>query len=211
MPPTRGRIAAGSDHTSGTERHGMAIEVLRAADRAAGPWLNGGGVTHEVAGFPAGSGLTDFHWRVSLADVARGGPFSRFPGVDRVITVVEGDGMALTVDGTEHVVAERYRPLAFPGDAETDCRLLGGPLVDFNVMTRRGRASAEVVVTAAPGPVAVPEAAVVLVVCLAGEAVLEAADLRLGRYDAALLTGPAADRLLVDGTAALVTLRPVTG
>ncbi|MER8186746.1 HutD family protein [Kitasatospora sp. NPDC094015] len=187
----------------------MAIEVLRADGRAATRWLNGGGVTREVAGAPAGSGLTDFAWRVSLADVAQGGPFSRFEGVDRVITVVEGAGMALTVDGTEHRIAEPFRPFAFAGEAGTDCRLLAGPVVDFNVMTRRGRASAEVEITDFQRELRVPEGAELLLVCLAGGAALGAADLRLERFDAALLPAGTEDLLRVDGVAALVTLRRV--
>jgi len=184
----------------------MALEVLRASERAATPWLNGGGVTREVAGFPVGSGFADFVWRVSLADVGQGGPFSRFPGVERVITVVEGSGMALTVDGTEHRLAAPYRPFAFPGDADTDCRLLDGPVVDFNVMTRRGRAAATVEIADFQRIVAVPDDAAVLLVCLSGTAALDAADLRLDRFAAVLLTSPGEDLLRVDGVAALVTV-----
>ncbi|MGW4651040.1 HutD/Ves family protein [Kitasatospora sp. NPDC004289] len=183
------------------------VQVLPAGQRAATPWLNGGGITREVAGHPSGAGLADFHWRVSLADVAQGGPFSRFEQVDRVITVVEGAGMALTVDGTEHRIAEPYRPFAFPGDATTDCVLLGGPVVDFNVMTRRGKASAEVEIADFQRDVTVPPGAAVLLVCLAGTAELGSADVSLGRYDAALLTGEGEDRLRVDGVVAVVTLR----
>ncbi|MFB7666784.1 HutD family protein [Kitasatospora sp. NPDC056138] len=184
----------------------MTVQVMRADGRAATPWLNGGGVTREVAGFPTGAGLTEFVWRVSLADVAQGGPFSRFEGVDRIITVVEGAGMALTVSGTEHRIAQPYRPFAFPGEAETGCRLLDGPVVDFNVMTRRGRATAEVEIADFQRAVRVPPSAVVLLVCLAGTAELGSADVRLGRYDAALLDG-GEDLLRVDGVTAVVTIR----
>ncbi|MFB7475996.1 HutD family protein [Kitasatospora sp. NPDC056184] len=181
------------------------VRFLPAAGRPATAWRNGGGVTREVAGDPAGSGPDDFRWRVSLADVASAGPFSAFPGVDRVITVVEGPGMALTVDGTEHLVDAPFRPFAFSGDAATDCRLLGGPLVDFNVMTRRGRATADLVLAEHPGPVDVPVGATVLLVCLSGTATLDGAP--LARYDAALLTAPAAHALRPEGVTAVVTFR----
>lgn len=183
------------------------IQVLRATERPATAWLNGGGVTREVAGFPAGAGLDGFDWRVSLADVASAGPFSPFPGIDRVITLVEGAGMALTVDGTEQLVDAPFRPFAFPGDATTGCRLLGGPVVDFNVMTRRGRVEAAVDLVSAPGPVEAPPAATVLLVCLSGSASLDGTE--LARFDAALLTaaGPYALRP-ADGTTAVVTFRP---
>ncbi|MEV7178064.1 HutD family protein [Kitasatospora sp. NPDC093679] len=184
----------------------MAVEVLRAADRAAVPWLNGGGVTREVAAGPAGAGMTDFAWRVSLADVARGGPFSVFADTDRVITLVEGAGMTLTVAGAEQALTEPFRPFVFPGDAATDCRLEGGPVVDFNVMTRRGRASAQVEIADAPRPVRAPEGGVLLVVCLAGTAALASAGYDLDRYDAVLLHH-GGDLLQVDGAAAVVTIR----
>ncbi|MFB6891274.1 HutD family protein [Kitasatospora sp. NPDC056327] len=181
------------------------VRFLRAADRPATAWRNGGGVTREIAGRPAGAGLDDFRWRVSLADVAAAGPFSAFPGVDRVITLVEGPGMALTVDGTEHVVDVPLRPFAFSGDAATDCRLLGGPLVDFNVMTRRGLATADLVLAELPRPVVVPAGATVLLVCLSGGAALDGTP--LDRYDAALLTAPGVHELHPDGVTAVLTVR----
>ena len=172
------------------------IQVLRAADRVASPWKNGGGVTREVASSP--SGTAEFDWRVSLADVASGGPFSTFEGIDRIISVVRGEGMALTVDGVETVVAERFQPFAFSGDATTDCRLLGGPLVDFNVMTRRGSVSAEV--TFAPERTALT--GTTLAIVLEGTATLDGTE--LGPLDAVLVTGDSA--LDVRGLAAVVTL-----
>ncbi|MFF2662370.1 HutD family protein [Kitasatospora sp. NPDC058032] len=184
------------------------VRFLRAAERPATAWRNGGGVTREVAGEPAAGGPDDFRWRVSLADVATAGPFSAFPGVDRVITVVEGPGMALTVDGTEHLVDAPFRPFAFSGDAATNCRLLGGPLVDFNVMTRRGHATADLVLTERPGPIVVPADATVLLVCLSGTATLDGA--ALARYDAALLTTPATHTLHPEGTTAALTFRSPT-
>ncbi|MCX4689280.1 HutD family protein [Kitasatospora purpeofusca] len=186
------------------------VQLLRAAERPATAWRNGGGVTREVAGYPAGSGLDDFEWRVSLADVGTAGPFSAFAGVDRVITLVEGPGMALTVDGTEHVVDAPFRPFAFSGDAATDCRLLGGPLVDFNVMTRRGRATAELALATEPRPLVVAAGTTVLLVCLSGAADLDATT-TLTRYDAALLTAPATHTLHPTDTTAVLTLRAVEG
>ncbi|GAA4841959.1 HutD family protein [Kitasatospora terrestris] len=182
----------------------MTLTLLRAADRVATAWLNGGGTTREIAGHPADAGPADFAWRASLADVARGGPFSRFPDSDRVLTVVDGEGVLLTVDGTEHH-AEPYRPFAFPGDADTDCRLPAGPVVAFNVMTRRGRARATVDLVRTARPVDVPADADVLLVCLTGTAVVGGT--RLGRFDAALLPPTSRHPLAVDGTTAVVTLR----
>ncbi|MEU3565305.1 HutD family protein [Kitasatospora sp. NPDC006786] len=181
------------------------FQVLRASERPATTWLNGGGVTREVAGFPAGAGLDAFDWRVSLADVASAGPFSPFPGIDRVITLVEGPGMALTVDGTERLVDAPFRPFAFSGDATTDCRLLAGPVVDFNVMTRRGRVEATVELATTATAVDVPVASTGLLVCLAGTAAVDGVELT--RYDAVLLHAPGTYALHPNGTTAVVGFR----
>ncbi|MGG7571512.1 HutD/Ves family protein [Streptomyces sirii] len=120
------------------------VRILRARKRAAAPWANGGGVTREVAAHPPGVGWDAFAWRVSLADVTRDGPYSPLPGVRRILTVVDGAGLELTVDGTAHLLPGRYRPFPFPGGADTDCRLLSGPVVNLNVMLREGCAAATV-------------------------------------------------------------------
>ena len=181
------------------------VDVLRASEREAAAWKNGGGVTREVAAHPEGSGVEGFHWRVSLADVARGGPFSVFPGVDRVITVVRGAGMVLTVDGVEHRVDRPYRPFAFPGDAATDCLLLEGPLLDFNVMTRRELVSVRVDIVTGRTELSGPDT---LAVLLDGEARMEGGRVELGVLDAVRVTGAAADVLDVRGTAAVLAFTP---
>jgi environmental stress-induced protein Ves len=60
-----------------------------------------------------------------------------FPGVDRVLTVIEGGPMLLTLEGTEHHLSAESAPLFFPGDAACSARIEGGALLDFNVMLRR--------------------------------------------------------------------------
>ncbi len=115
------------------------MRLLRAAERVAVPWKNGGGVTREVAAFPDGAGFDAFDWRISIADVVAGGPFSRFPGIDRVLTVIEGQGMVLSVEGLATVdLNDRSNPFAFPGDAACAADLTDGAIRDLNVMTRRG-------------------------------------------------------------------------
>ncbi|MEU6283099.1 HutD family protein [Streptomyces sp. NPDC047028] len=184
----------------------MAPQILRAGDRASAPWKNGGGLTAEVAVRPVGAGTGDFGWRVSVADVAAGGPFSAFPGVERVITLVEGAGMELVVDGVPHTVDEPYEPFTFSGDAVTECRLLGGPIVDFNVMVRRDEVAATVRVVRSRTAVRAVAATDVLVVVLDGSAVLEGAGVRLGRLDAVLLRDGEGDELGVEGVLAIVEL-----
>jgi uncharacterized protein len=118
----------------------MSLRVLRAGSYRRMRWKNGGGETAEIAVAPEGAGLEAFDWRISMARVEADGPFSAFPGIDRTLAILDGDGLALTVDGKETILDAGSAPLAFPADAATACRLLGGPVTDLNVMTRRGRA-----------------------------------------------------------------------
>lgn len=114
------------------------MRILRAADRAPMPWKNGGGVTREVAIWPPTAALNAFDWRISIADVAQGGPFSTFPGVDRVLTVIEGSGLELAVEGLAPIKLDAAVPFAFPGDVACAATLHQGPIRDLNLMVRRG-------------------------------------------------------------------------
>ncbi|EPH46503.1 HutD family protein [Streptomyces aurantiacus] len=195
----------------------MGGDVLRWSEYRSMPWRNGGGTTREVASgtvraTPAPAESADgFDWRVSVADVDAGGPFSSFPGIDRVITLVEGDGMVLTVDGTPQPVGP-LSPFAFSGDAATDCRLEAGAVRDMNVMTRRGRATAQVRI------VAVAAAEVAETACAAGETLLVMAvtegiavggpdmqETALGRLDCVRHEGPGV--LTLGGEGAVAEIR----
>lgn len=122
--------------------------LLDPASVAPRPWRNGRGVTRELATGPG--------WRVSLADLAATGPFSRFPGLQRLFTPLD-DGVVLTIDGTR-CATRRHRPVAFPGDAEVELVALGSPSRALNVMTPAGAPAATVRVDApgAPGRAADP-------------------------------------------------------
>ena len=100
---------------------------------AARPWKNGGGVTRELLARPAGG---EWRVRVSVADVDADGPFSSFDGVERWFAVVAGNGVVLTVDGSEQRCTADGDALAFDGAARTMCRLIDGPTRDLNLMLR---------------------------------------------------------------------------
>jgi environmental stress-induced protein Ves len=120
------------------------MRILRAADRVSSPWKNGGGRTAEIAVHPKGAGLEDFSWRVSTAIVARDGAFSIFPGVDRSLTVLEGD-LRLRPQGAPPITLDPTSAAAtFAGDAPCRGELLMGPVLDLNVMVRRDKFAARV-------------------------------------------------------------------
>jgi environmental stress-induced protein Ves len=116
------------------------MEIIRFASLKPEPWRNGGGVTRQLASRPGPGSVQDgnWDWRVSIADVSKAGDFSPFPGMERVLTVVEGELLLLTVDGAEHPL-EKYRPFRFPGGASSHASLPTGDIRDLNVITRAGR------------------------------------------------------------------------
>ena len=179
--------------------------VLRHRDREPGPWANGGGITYEVARSPEGSpGTNAFDWRLSVAEVAAEGPFSSYPGIDRVLILLRGS-MQLVVDGTQYDVPP-FAPLPFPGEARVDSLLPDGPTMDFNVMTRRDRASAEVdVVTGTSIVVPYAPDAEVIVFVLDGEWTSDGLDDEIAAWDCVVAGGALAMR--GEGALAVVTIR----
>ncbi|MGK3140759.1 HutD/Ves family protein [Pantoea sp. C2G6] len=117
------------------------------ADLAVSRWRNGGGETREIISFPPGSDR--FGWRASIATLAQAGPFSAFPGVDRIITLLHGDPVQLTGPAVQHRLLPE-QPWAFAGEWPLEARLQGGVSEDFNIMTRRGEWQATVTIVTAP-------------------------------------------------------------
>lgn len=149
------------------------MKILRRDDYKVMPWKNGGGITTEIAVYPAeaGFGGSGFQWRVSIADVAEDGPFSKFAGYDRHIMLLEGKGMRLeTVEGGAIDLAQPYRPASFSGDWTVAGKLTDGPVRDFNLMIARdyGKGSLSCQKLSAPLPL-LAAGATYLVYCLEGE------------------------------------------
>jgi environmental stress-induced protein Ves len=111
--------------------------VLAPAEYRRMPWKNGGGHTVEIAVEPPGADLARFAWRVSVAAVERDGPFSPFPGVDRTLVLLAGNGMRLSGGGVAVELRMPFEPVAFAGEASLECALADGPTRDFNLMVRR--------------------------------------------------------------------------
>lgn len=103
------------------------------------PWKNGGGITRQIACFPDGSGMSDFDWRISTAEVSEDGPFSRFEGVDRRLYILEGGGLDLRFASQDTKRLLTGEHLDFPGEAEVFGGLVDGAVSDLNIMVRRGR------------------------------------------------------------------------
>lgn len=91
--------------------------LIRSTDLVRVPWKNGGGTTAEVAVHPPGTGFDAFDWRISMADVAADGPFSRFPGVDRTLVLAEGRDLVLDLEGGLRVLAPSATSTSCPAAA----------------------------------------------------------------------------------------------
>lgn len=122
--------------------HRPSWRVVGPADRRVVQWANGRGTTAIVTRVPD---TDEWAWRLSLADVVEDGPFSSLPGIDRWIAVARGGRMALQAGAPDEfmstVLDETHGAVSFSGDGDTSCRVLDGPLVDVNLMLRRGRAA----------------------------------------------------------------------
>lgn len=191
--------------------------LLRSSDHRRMAWKNGLGETTEIAVAPEGAGLSAFDWRVSMASVTTDGAFSAFPGVDRTLSILSGAGLRLSVDGRAHDLTAASAPFSFPADRPAEAALLGGPVIDLNIMTRRDAWTHRVRrIDVAPGVPVVLEAAWILAFC-AGDALeltSAGASYSLNRNDALAVAAAEGGAWRVRAAASaslyLVTLDPVT-
>jgi uncharacterized protein len=181
----------------------MTVTVLRQHEHQRMPWRNGGGVTSEVARWPADS--SDFEWRVSFAEVEQSGPFSAFTDVDRVILLVSGPPMLLEFPDRAHAL-QSFEPFRFRGEDAVHCTVTA-PTRDLNVMVRRDRAQATVEVLPIEGALTTPTADVLLVAVLGGTVTLADAEpglLEVG--DVAMRTDGSAVDLSGSGVVAVIAI-----
>jgi len=105
-------------------------------------WRNGAGETREICCFPPAT--REFNWRASIASLASNGDFSVSPGIDRVITLLEGGEVHLDGGNAFTHTLQRHQPFSFAGDLPVKAKLLEGQMsMDFNIMTRRDRCRAK--------------------------------------------------------------------
>ncbi|HRN61047.1 MAG TPA: HutD family protein [Luteimonas sp.] len=104
-------------------------------------WRNGAGWTREIHVEPGGE---DWDWRLSIAEIEQDAPFSAFPGVDRELVLLSGNGLRLHFgDGEVHELLPPHQRLRFSGERAVSGELLDGRTEDFNLMWRRDAVRAE--------------------------------------------------------------------
>jgi environmental stress-induced protein Ves len=190
----------------------MAARLLKRTDHRRMPWKNGGGETIEIAVGPNGAGLDDFDWRVSLAHVERDGPFSAFPGIDRTLSLVEGNGIVLSFDHGEAVaMTVESAPFSFAGDVAVQGHLMDGAVVDLNVMTRRGRARSVVTRIGHALAFHAPVADIAIVYChgTRGEVTTEGNVIGVEAGEALVIFDPSA--MSIEGGSGIYLIRLILG
>jgi len=96
-----------------------------------------------IADGPASA--TNWDWRLSIAEIDTDCRFSAFPGCDRVLVLLAGNGMHLEFDDSTYAnLQPPHGRVAFAGERGVQCRLLDGPTADFNAIVRRDRCTMQV-------------------------------------------------------------------
>lgn len=107
------------------------IELIRADQYTKMLWKNGAGFTLEIA---RSQGEGDFEWRISMADVTTSGPFSLFLNKQRIISVLDGQGMVLHVDDLPAKNLKQGDIFAFHGESQVQSELVNGAIRDLNLI-----------------------------------------------------------------------------
>ena len=183
------------------------MQAIAYQDLIATPWKNGAGVTRELACYPAGATLDDFLWRVSIAEIGQSGPFSRYDGVDRVIALLDGDGMRLQfAQGIHHDLSEKLAPFAFRGEDSVHARLIGtSSSRDFNLMLRRGAAQGTLEVHRASSTIARNQSTLLLF-CATGNWQISSGSVQHMRQGDTMLIEESVDDTIITALAADSTL-----
>ena len=129
------------------------MDILPAGNYRKRRWLNGLGLSWDIAAEPENAAANDFGWRLALAQIDASVAFSHYAGVDRIFTLIEGDGLDLVFNGRDVLKVDRcFVAHEFPGDIETACVLKGSPCRALNLFVRRKAWQASVRIIHAPEP-----------------------------------------------------------
>jgi uncharacterized protein len=109
----------------------LSLHLVTLADAAPQAWKNGGGITRDLLAWPSAAA---WQLRISVAEVARSGPFSAYPGIQRWFAVVQGAGVVLHFADGSRTLTSDSPPLQFDGAAAPGCDLVDGPTLDLNLL-----------------------------------------------------------------------------
>lgn len=115
------------------------MKLIRKSQYKRMPWKNGQGFTDEIAISPEGATfpLEPFIWRLSAATVSTVNTFSQFPGYDRWLAILKGDGLVL--NGKPLRSGECVR---FAGEDAVACAPTAGEVTDIGLIFDRAKVEA---------------------------------------------------------------------
>lgn len=118
----------------------MDIKLIKKSDQLVMPWKNGQGSTAQIDILPEGGSFSDgrFRSRLSSATVSASGSFSQFPGCDRWLVVLSGQGLLLNGK-----TFGPFTPLRFAGEEIIKCGLIRDEVVDLGIIYHRDQVHAE--------------------------------------------------------------------
>jgi len=99
------------------------------------PWKNGGGTTREILRWPD---TDDYDVRVSLAEVTKSGPFSKFPGYARYLIWIGPAPIELAMGRQIMTWATPNASMHVLGNPDITATLTGGPTRLLNLLIKDG-------------------------------------------------------------------------
>ncbi|MFS8064256.1 MAG: HutD family protein [Luteimonas sp.] len=188
----------------------MNVTLIPANEYRRERWKNGLGWTREIARWPMGS--EPWEWRVSIAEIEHDADFSAFPGVERELVLLSGEGMRLQVGDSQPVeLAPPYGRIRFDGAQAARAELLNGPTTDYNLMWRSARVEASLLHRPLVGPMlffAEPGVQWLLTL-LGGRALVkdQLLPLHMEQGDSLLIDERAQGRVIIEGGGELLLAR----
>ena len=92
------------------------VKILKAEDYREGRWLNGLGLSWDIAATPPDADAQHFEWRMALARIDSSVAFSHYHNVDRIFMLIEGHELELVFDDREVMKIDQplFCPMNFP-------------------------------------------------------------------------------------------------
>lgn len=97
-------------------------------------WKNGEGTSQELLRFEDNGEL---EFRISIAKVHKDSPFSHYPGLFRDLIILKGEGVDLLYENNIKTLIPLSEVFNFSGEEKIFCHLIDGPVLDFNVFSRK--------------------------------------------------------------------------
>lgn len=179
-------------------------------------WKNQLGWTLEIARAPAHQHHPgDYAWRASIAEIEQDCAFSSFPGMQRILMLLRGEGMHMHFGEDRRIdVLPPYGRIEFSGDDPVRCALRTGATRDFNLIWNPEQIDASATLRPLVGPMlffAQPETTWLIYQC-SGHSMLKGGPAELQTGDALRLDSGTVEggRWILDGSGEIIVcaIRP---